>query len=59
MREGYRRLHDLPAQPKPKAFVELGRIYAPHRSTAALYLWRAADAFKGARKKEAPVLNDV
>ena len=42
VREGYRRLHGLPAQPKPKTLREAGLIYAPYRSTAALYLWRAA-----------------
>jgi DNA-3-methyladenine glycosylase II len=46
VREGYRVLHDLPAQPKPKAFAQMGGIYAPYRSTAALYLWRAADLAK-------------
>lgn len=46
VREGYRRLHFLEAQPKPKALAEIGEIFAPYRSTAALYLWRAADAGK-------------
>ncbi len=46
VREGYRLIHSLPAQPKPKALAALGQAYAPHRSLAALYLWRAADAGK-------------
>jgi DNA-3-methyladenine glycosylase II len=46
VREGYRRLHGLEAQPKPKALAEFGLAFAPYRSTAALYLWKAADAPK-------------
>jgi DNA-3-methyladenine glycosylase II len=42
IREGYRRLHGLEERPKPKALALAARIYAPHRTTAALYLWRAA-----------------
>ena len=50
VREGYRLLHGLAAQPKPKAFEQIGAAYAPYRSTAALYLWRAADLAKPAPK---------
>ncbi len=46
VREGYRRIHGLEAQPKPKALAALAQVYAPYRSTAALYLWRAADTLK-------------
>jgi DNA-3-methyladenine glycosylase II len=46
VREGFRVLHGLDAQPKPKPFAETGKIYAPYRSLAALYFWRAADAAK-------------
>ncbi|MDE2458389.1 MAG: DNA-3-methyladenine glycosylase 2 family protein [Rhodospirillales bacterium] len=46
VREGYRLLHGLAEQPKPKAFAEIGKSYAPHRTLAALYLWRAADEMK-------------
>jgi DNA-3-methyladenine glycosylase II len=46
VREGYKRLHGLEAQPKPKALAAFGEAYAPYRSTAALYLWKAADAPK-------------
>jgi DNA-3-methyladenine glycosylase II len=42
VREGYRILHGMEAQPKPKPFAVLGQAYAPYRSLAALYLWRAA-----------------
>ena len=43
VREGYRLLHGLEAQPKPKALAELGSAWAPFRSTASWYLWRAAE----------------
>jgi DNA-3-methyladenine glycosylase II len=46
VREGYRLLHGLEAQPKPKELRRLGEIWAPYRSTASWYLWRAADAGK-------------
>lgn len=43
VREGYRIIHGLNAQPKPKELATLGALYAPYRSTAAWYLWRAVD----------------
>ena len=46
VREGYRALHGLDEQPKPKALAEIGRAWAPHRSLAAWYLWRASDEAK-------------
>lgn len=46
VREGYKLLHGLQTQPKPKVLAELGLPWAPHRSTAAWYLWRAADEAK-------------
>ena len=46
VREGYRVLHGLEAQPKPRALAEIGLTWAPWRSTAAWYLWRASDLAK-------------
>jgi DNA-3-methyladenine glycosylase II len=46
VRQGYRIIHNLPAQPKPKTLATLAEPYAPYRSTAALYLWRACDLGK-------------
>jgi DNA-3-methyladenine glycosylase II len=46
VREGYRLIQELDAQPRPKAFAVIGQAYAPYRSTAALYLWRAANLAK-------------
>jgi DNA-3-methyladenine glycosylase II len=52
VREGYKLLYGLDAQPKPKAFAELGKRYAPYRSMASLYLWRAADLAKPVKPAE-------
>ena len=49
VREGFRLLHGLEAQPKPRELAVLGEIYAPHRSVAAWYLWRAVDEAKAAK----------
>ena len=46
VREGFRVLRGLDEQPKPRAFAALGEAWAPYRSTAAWYLWRAADEAK-------------
>ena len=43
VREGYRKLKKLEIQPKPKALAEIGKAWAPYRSTAAWYLWRASE----------------
>ncbi|MGA9869071.1 MAG: DNA-3-methyladenine glycosylase [Acetobacteraceae bacterium] len=43
VREGYRLLYGLDAQPKPRALAAIGEAWAPHRSRAAWYLWRAAE----------------
>ena len=43
VREGFRVLHGLDAQPKPKILGEIGLGWAPHRSTATWYLYRAAE----------------
>jgi DNA-3-methyladenine glycosylase II len=46
VREGFRVLHGLEAQPKPRALAEIGTAWAPYRSFAAWYLWRAAEKAK-------------
>jgi DNA-3-methyladenine glycosylase II len=51
VREGYRVLLGLDAQPKPRALAEIGLAWAPWRSFAAWYLWRAAEL---ARRDAAP-----
>lgn len=46
VREGYRVAAGLDEQPKPRALREIGEAWAPYRTTAAWYLWRAADLAK-------------
>ncbi len=43
VREGYRVLYGLDAQPKPRALAEIGQAWAPYRSLATWYLYRAAE----------------
>ena len=49
VRDGYRHLYGLDVQPKPKALAAIGQAWAPFRSTAAWYLWRASDEGKRAK----------
>lgn len=46
VREGWRLVKGLDKQPAPKQFAAIGAAWAPHRSTAAWYLWRAVDQYK-------------
>jgi DNA-3-methyladenine glycosylase II len=52
VREGWRLIQALADQPRPKTLAALGEAWAPYRSTAAWYLWRAAD--EGKRVKPVP-----
>jgi DNA-3-methyladenine glycosylase II len=47
VREGYRKLHGLEAQPKPRDLAAIGEMWSPWRSVAAWYLWRAAEEGRG------------
>lgn len=49
VREGYRVAAGLDEQPKPRDFAAIGQAWAPYRTTAAWYLWRAADLAKEGR----------
>lgn len=46
VREGWKVAAGLEAQPKPKELAAIGEAWAPWRSIAAWYLWRAADRAK-------------
>ena len=52
VREGYRLAAGLPEQPKPGALKEIGEAWAPFRTTASWYLWRAADLAKEGRFRQ-------
>ena len=56
VREGYRLAAGLAEQPKPRALKEIGEAWAPHRTTAAWYLWRAADLAKEGRFRQPQAL---
>ncbi len=47
VREGYRRLVGDAAQVKPRALAAIGAVWAPYRSFAAWYLWRATEVLEG------------
>ena len=46
VREGWRLLNGFEVQPKAKELAAIGEAWAPWRSIAAWYLWRAADEGK-------------
>jgi DNA-3-methyladenine glycosylase II len=46
VRNGFRLAYKKRAMPKPKALAAFGAKWQPHRTTAAWYLWRAADLAK-------------
>ena len=46
VRNGWRIINKLEDMPKPKELRELAARWQPHRTLAAWYLWRAADAGK-------------
>lgn len=49
VRDGYRVAYGLSALPSAKALREYGERWRPHRTTAAWYLWRAAEQAKAAK----------
>jgi DNA-3-methyladenine glycosylase II len=51
VREGWRVATGAETQVKPKDLAAIGETWAPWRSIAAWYLWRAADAAKASRFK--------
>ncbi len=44
VRSGFRRAYKKRALPKPRELLQFGERWRPHGTTAAWYLWRAADA---------------
>ena len=47
VRSGFRVAYKKREMPKPKELLALGERWRPHRTTAAWYLWCAADGTKG------------
>jgi DNA-3-methyladenine glycosylase II len=52
VRNGFRVAYKKRDLPKPKALLKFGERWRPHGTTAAWYLWRAADSTKAAAKKK-------
>ena len=52
VRNGFRIAYKKRTMPKPKALLAFGKKWRPHGTTAAWYLWRAADAAKLVAKKK-------
>jgi DNA-3-methyladenine glycosylase II len=52
VRTGFRHAYKKREMPKPKELLAFGEKWKPHRTTAAWYLWCAADAAKDAAKKK-------
>ena len=46
---GFRLAYGLRRMPRPRALAEYGELWAPHRSIAAWYLWRAVDLARDGR----------
>jgi DNA-3-methyladenine glycosylase II len=46
VREGWKLIKRLDAQPRPRELARIGEAWGPWRSTAAWYLWRASDEAK-------------
>jgi DNA-3-methyladenine glycosylase II len=52
VRKGFQVLYRKQALPTPKQLLKLTEKWRPHRSLAALYLWRIADTAKRTKKKK-------
>ena len=52
VRTGFRVAYKKREMPKPKELLAFGEKWKPHRTTAAWFLWCAADAAKDAKKKK-------
>ena len=52
VRNGFRIAYKKREMPKPKTLLAFGKKWRPHGTTAAWYLWRAADAAKNTKKKK-------
>ena len=52
VRKGFQILYRKRALPTPKQLLKFSEKWRPHRSVAALYLWRIADTAKRPKKKK-------
>ena len=54
VRNGFRLAYGLKGMPRPKALLAYGERWAPYRSAAAWYLWRAVDLHKNGKLPRRP-----
>jgi DNA-3-methyladenine glycosylase II len=54
VRNGFRLAYGLRGMPTPRALAEFGARWAPYRSVAAWYLWRAVDLHKAGKLPAPP-----
>jgi hypothetical protein len=54
VRNGFRLAYGLRGMPTPRALAEFGARWAPFRSVAAWYLWRAVDLHKAGKLPAPP-----
>jgi DNA-3-methyladenine glycosylase II len=59
VRNGFRLAYGLRGLPTPKALKEFGTRWAPYRSVAAWYLWRAVDLHKAGKLPAPPVATRI
>lgn len=50
VRHGFQLAYGLEEMPKPREVLEHGARWAPHRTTAAWYLWRAVDLARASKR---------
>jgi DNA-3-methyladenine glycosylase II len=51
VRKGFQVLYRKRVLPTPKQLLKFSAVWQPHRSVAALYLWRIAETAKKPKKK--------
>jgi len=54
IQNGFRIAYGKRKLPKPKALAKFGERWAPYRTTASWYLWRAVDIERESRRKKPP-----
>lgn len=57
VRRGFQIAHKLRKMPSPERVAREGKKWAPHRTVAAWYLWRATDDVKEVKKARAQARN--
>jgi DNA-3-methyladenine glycosylase II len=56
---GFRLAYGLRGMPNPKALAEFGARWAPYRSVAAWYLWRAVDLHRAGKLPPPPIATRI